>query len=794
LANTLVRRILLQVNADDGDTEAKLDRINEKADELGKKHPELKVRIDTAAASAKVAVLREELKGLGTSADLAGKASGSSFASGFSAGPALMTAGIAAALAGAPAIAAAGGATAGVALGTALLIGTQQVQGPLYQQWHVMLDGLTGIMRTSALPLVRPLQTAFRQVGQWAQGLKPELVSMFASVGPAVAPMARGLEGLISGVLPGFITLMHAAQPAMQAFSHMLTQTGTGVGKLLGQLASGVGPASKFMTGLSSAVTGLLPLVGTLSNVLAGALAPVMQGLGGSLVPGLTKSLQNVLIPMSPLLKSLGTLIGSGMELANAVLPGLTGQVGGLTGAFNGLASAVGHVASGVSWLASHLGAVQDVLSQVLGHPNSGIPGFDGIDINGNNSGPGFGGIFSGLSNAFSGFGQLGQLNWAGIPDTGSAAWASGLSSLPTGGGGASSAQSTAAQALGSRIAAALGSGIRLTMPQAEAAASKLAQAVHKDLLAGAITQTEADSLISQIDKALQGRAQRIEAAGRKLGQQLGQSMIRELADSANGSAAKTAVGKLLTDIQTALSAGLISQAQAAAYTKQVDRQGLVLETLANQEARVNARISQARQFAAQTASSLAGGFGLQQFATTGVNGGPQTMGGIIGGLNQDVTQIRRFAGNIKRLQKMGLDKNYLNELIQMGPVQGGLLAAELADAGLGEIKAINKDEFEISKAAGSLGKVAADSLYDSGKGAAKGFLTGLEEQRRRIENVMRQAAHGMVEELRKELHLGKGGGTGKVVIELRGGDKEFRTWLKKIIRVTGGDVQVVGA
>jgi hypothetical protein len=69
MANTLVKRVLLQITADDGTTEEKLARISAKADELGRKHPELKVRIDTAAASAKVAVLRKELKGLSDAAD-----------------------------------------------------------------------------------------------------------------------------------------------------------------------------------------------------------------------------------------------------------------------------------------------------------------------------------------------------------------------------------------------------------------------------------------------------------------------------------------------------------------------------------------------------------------------------------------------------------------------------------------------------------------------------------------------------------------------------------------------------
>ena len=69
MAGTLVKRVLLQVTADDGDAEAKLEAISLKADELKEKHPELKVRIDTAEAQAKMAVLRAELRGLSAQAD-----------------------------------------------------------------------------------------------------------------------------------------------------------------------------------------------------------------------------------------------------------------------------------------------------------------------------------------------------------------------------------------------------------------------------------------------------------------------------------------------------------------------------------------------------------------------------------------------------------------------------------------------------------------------------------------------------------------------------------------------------
>ena len=62
VSGTLVKRIMVRVTADDMDADEKLDAITAKADELAAKNPELKVKIDSAAAMAKMKVLRDELK------------------------------------------------------------------------------------------------------------------------------------------------------------------------------------------------------------------------------------------------------------------------------------------------------------------------------------------------------------------------------------------------------------------------------------------------------------------------------------------------------------------------------------------------------------------------------------------------------------------------------------------------------------------------------------------------------------------------------------------------------------
>ena len=69
MASSLVKKVTLKIVADDGDSEAKLDKITAKAEELKRLHPDLQVKVDSAAASAKHAVLRKELKDTAKAAD-----------------------------------------------------------------------------------------------------------------------------------------------------------------------------------------------------------------------------------------------------------------------------------------------------------------------------------------------------------------------------------------------------------------------------------------------------------------------------------------------------------------------------------------------------------------------------------------------------------------------------------------------------------------------------------------------------------------------------------------------------
>lgn len=271
------------------------------------------------------------------------------------------------------------------------------------------------------------------------------------------------------------------------------------------------------------------------------------------------------------------------------------------------------------------------------------------------------------------------------------------------------------------------------------------------------------------------------------------------------------------------------------------------LKFLADKRASILKTIAAAKSYAANVASNTAGGFSLSSIgsAITG-QGGQITAGLIISGLHSGVAQIHRFTGDIEKLRKLHLGKDLLNQIIQMGPVDGAAYAEALIAGGTADIKQANSLETGITNGSAYLGKTAANLMFDSGKQAGKGFLSGLQAQVKSITALMTRIAQAMVATIRRELGihspskvmadiggfiadgltLGINGSASKAVrasqsmvraianpsvsvrslgaansgnapleVEWIGGqaDQEFMTWLKKNVRIRGGNPAVFG-
>jgi hypothetical protein len=331
-------------------------------------------------------------------------------------------------------------------------------------------------------------------------------------------------------------------------------------------------------------------------------------------------------------------------------------------------------------------------------------------------------------------------------------------------------------------------------------------------------------------------------------GLMVGQGLVQGLEGSA--SQVNSAAAKMAGYVQTAFSTGSVTFGKASWLLNWIQWDNSRLQGLANRRAQIAATIKAADAYAAQVTSSTESAFSLSGAATQIGPAAPvaiNSFGGILGNLMGDVYTIRKFSANIAKLRKMGLNRAYIDQLIQAGPVQGGPIAEELAGASKGQIGQVNWAESQIHAASVGLGQTAANAMFDSGKQAGKGFLSGLQAQENQINALMQRIARNMVNTLRRELGIRSpssvmrdhglmagegfalgltdsmwrvatsaqrlsraatiGAGTGQVALAGAGGggrlqiewvngggaDQEFITWLKKHIRIKGGDPNVLG-
>ena len=174
------------------------------------------------------------------------------------------------------------------------------------------------------------------------------------------------------------------------------------------------------------------------------------------------------------------------------------------------------------------------------------------------------------------------------------------------------------------------------------------------------------------------------------------------------------------------------------------------LQSLAGQRDSIAKRIADAQKFAtdltakARATGSLSSIISEDFFAPRNVEKQ----------MRKSLAQIKAFTTNVTKLQKKGLSKDLIRQILEMGPEAGSQFAASLAGADQATIKRFNKLQSQIGSASSKLGKQGADMLYDSGKKAGQGFLTGLKAQQKNIEKLMLSIAKGMQKAIRKALGI----------------------------------------
>jgi phage-related protein len=302
---------------------------------------------------------------------------------------------------------------------------------------------------------------------------------------------------------------------------------------------------------------------------------------------------------------------------------------------------------------------------------------------------------------------------------------------------------STVFRNLGAQITTGMALGIAETSQQVVTKAHNLANAVAKAATEGELTNAQVTALGNRIADQLHA------ALKTAMSRVINGTLEKELTETGKNTKASLAA---LQQIWSANQGGLISVSEASGLAKWVKADNARLTTLANERSKIANQIAAAKAYATSTAQSAESTYSLAAAAGTGTT--PASVTSIISTLHADVGKIRKFATDIKKLAKEGLSKSYLSQLIAMGPDQGAPLAAELVSAGISQIHQINQAESQITSASNGLGYAAANAMYDSGKQAGKGFLSGLKAQEASINGIMQKIAKNMVTTLRKELGI----------------------------------------
>lgn len=232
-----------------------------------------------------------------------------------------------------PALGAAGLGVGAIGGGAALLLKSNTA---LQNQAKSMLKGIEATLTSAAGPLVKPLESAFSQLGGFVKQIGPQIGSVFKAVAPLIQPLTYGLEGLVGGLLPGLVSILRAAAPAMKVFAGFLGGLGADLGKMLSQFSTVIGPSSVLLKALLDLVSALFPFLGGLAQIMASVLAPAFVQFAG------------ILRGLLPSLTVIAKVIA---EFAGAVLVDLAGGLGivagilkAVTPAINQLAGVIGQV------------------------------------------------------------------------------------------------------------------------------------------------------------------------------------------------------------------------------------------------------------------------------------------------------------------------------------------------------------------------------------------------------------------------------------------------------------------
>jgi hypothetical protein len=217
----------------------------------------------------------------------------------------------------------------------------------------------------------------------------------------------------------------------------------------------------------------------------------------------------------------------------------------------------------------------------------------------------------------------------------------------------------------------------------------------------------------------------------------------------------KSTSQKMVSSIMYAWKHGLISKSKASSLLTWLRDDTDKLKDLATKRDKVAATIAAAKAFRDSTRDNAIG------FANITGLGETSSSTDMLGKMRDKLAALKDFAANMGKLAKAGLNQTSLRQLFEAGPDAAAQMAGELANGPANILAQINATQGQINSVAQGLGMTGADALYDSGKNAGKGFLTGLMSQEKQFQAAMDKLGKSMVASLRKALGVKSGAALG---------------------------------
>ncbi|WP_330339419.1 phage tail tape measure protein [Streptomyces sp. NBC_00557] len=201
----------------------------------------------------------------------------------------------------------------------------------------------------------------------------------------------------------------------------------------------------------------------------------------------------------------------------------------------------------------------------------------------------------------------------------------------------------------------------------------------------------------------------------------------------------KKAFDELTKDLKAAGGAGkalATSSSQASAK----------LQSLAKQRDSVQSKLAAAKQAATDQKKTASDFLGLSNL--TDATSAAQ----LITGLQDRQATVKAFQSTITGLSKRGLSQDLISQLVAMGP--DSALAGVVAGASKAQIAQLNQLAKSGAKLSTSYGNTMADAMFDAGKNASKGFLTGLQSQEKELQAEMNKLGDTLVKSIKHKLGI----------------------------------------